>query len=342
MTKTETVRFLAELVGGVVHGDGSRAISGVADLRHAGPEHLGFINDVKLEPAAGETAAAALLVKRPIETPAAQIVVANVYASFARIAQHFHPMPRAETAIRHPTAVVAPDAVITDPVELGPHAVIEAGARIGAGTIIGAGVVVGAGCQIGRDVTLYPRVVLYPGVRLGDRVIIHAGAVLGSDGFGYAPDDDGSYVKFPQMGSVEIGDDVEIGANTAIDRGALGATRIGKGSKLDNLIQVGHNCDFGENVAVAGFCAFSGSTTLGDRVAVGGHTISSGHLKIGDDVRIGGASVVHRDVDQPGDYVGYPLQEKRRWMRTARAIDQLVDLRAEVKRLEKAIAERQD
>ena len=329
----ETVGSIAQLVGGEVHGDAERPITGVADLRHAGPAHLGFLNDVKLESAAKETDAAALLVKRCVDTPAAQIVVGNVYASFAKVALHFHPLPRVDRHDVHPMASVAADAELAEPVRIGAGAVVDARAKIGAGTILFPRAVVGEGCQIGRDCILHPGVVLYPGVVLGDRVILHAGSVVGSDGFGYARDDDGSYIKFPQVGNVVLESDVEIGANTTIDRGALGATKIGRGSKIDNLVQVAHNCVFGENVAVAGFSAFSGSTTLGDRVSVAGHTVSAGHIEIGDDVRVGGNSVLYRNIQEPGDYVGYPLQEKRRWMRSLRAIDHILELQADVKRL---------
>jgi len=331
----ETVGSIADLVGGEVHGDASRVVTGIADLRHAGPAHLGFINDVKLEAAARETEAAGLLVKKCIETPAAQIVVANVYASFAKVALHFHPQPRVAAHDVHPAATVAADAVLAEPVQVGAGAVIGSGAEIGSGTIVGPRVVVGERCRIGAGCILHPGAVLYPGVTLGDRVVLHAGCVVGSDGFGYARDDDGSYIKFPQVGTVIVESDVEIGANTTIDRGALGATKIGKGCKIDNLVQVAHNCEFGENVAIAGCSAFSGSTILGDRVSVAGHTVSAGHIEICDDVRVGGNSVLYRDIDEPGDYVGYPLQEKRRWMRSLRAIDHILELQAEVKRLAK-------
>ena len=329
----ETVGSIATLVGGEVHGDADRPVTGVADLRRAGPQHLGFLNDKNLIPAAQKTEAAALLVKEVVETPAAQIVVSNVVASFARVAQHFHPVPNAESHQIHETAVVAPEAILHEPVSIGPGAVVGARAEIGAGTIVQARVVIGAGCRVGAMSHLYPGVVLYPGVMIGERVILHAGCVIGSDGFGYAQDDDGSHVKFPQLGTVIVEDDVEIGANTAVDRAALGATKIGRGSKIDNLVHIAHNCEFGENVAVAGFSAFSGSTILGDRVMVAGHTVSAGHLRVGDDVRLGGNTVIYRDVDEPGDYIGYPPQLKRKWFRTLRALDQLLDIKADVKRL---------
>jgi UDP-3-O-[3-hydroxymyristoyl] glucosamine N-acyltransferase len=337
----ETVGSIAGLVAAArVIGDEGQPIVGVADLRQAGPQHLGFLNDQKLEAAAKETRAAALLVKDEIETPAAQILVPNVYAAFARVALHFHPLPTATEHAVHESAVVAADAVLEKPVRIGPGAVIGAGARIGAGSIVGASVVIGDRCTIGTRCTLHPGVVLYPGMRLGDRVILHAGCVVGADGFGYAQDDDGSYVKFPQLGTVVIEDDVEIGANTTIDRAALGATRIGRGSKIDNLVQIGHNCDFGEHTAVAGFSAFSGSTVLGDRVQIAGHAVSAGHLEVAADTRIGGNSVFHRDIEKPDDYVGYPLQPKRKWFRTMRAIDNIVELQDEVRKLRARLADR--
>lgn len=336
--RKETVGSLADLVGGEVKGDRETPITGVGDLRTAGPEQIGFLADVKLEEAARSTKAGALLVRRPVDTPAAQIVVGNVYAAFAKVAQLFFPAPRVERHDVHPSAFVDPSVHLEPPVQVGPCAVVESGSRIGAGTVLRAGVLVGERCRIGRDCVLHPGVVLYPGVELGDRVVVHGGCVLGSDGFGYAREDDGSYVKFPQMGRLIVEDDVEIGANTTIDRGALKATRIGRGSKLDNLIQVGHNCEFGAHVAVAGLCGFSGSTILGDRVSIAGHVVSSGHLKVGDDVRVGGASVLHRDVAAPGDYIGYPLMEKARWMRTVKALDKLVELQQRVRELEKRLA----
>ncbi len=330
-----TVGSIAKLVNGEVIGDGSRPLRGVGDLRRAGADELGFLNDVALQEAAKTTRCGALLVAKPIDTPAVQIVVGNVYAAFARAALFFHPPPFATRHEVHASAVIHAGAVLEPPLSIGPHTVIGEGARLGSGTIVGAGSVVGERCTVGQRCTFHANVVLYPGVRLGDRVILHAGCVVGADGFGYARDDDGSYVKFPQLGTVVIEDDVEIGANTAIDRGSLGTTRIGRGTKIDNLVQVGHNCDFGANVAIAGFCAFSGSTILGDRVAIAGHTVSAGHIKIGNDVRVGGNSVLYRDLAEPGDYVGYPLQEKKRWMRSLRAIDRILELQEEVRRLAK-------
>ena len=323
---TDTVQTIAALVGGTVEGDGKRSIVGVADLRTAGPEHIGFVRDVAFKDLARETKAGAVLVQELLETAATQVVVPNVTAAFARVALHFHPVPRANTHCVDELARVDPGAKIVEPVEIGPNVVIEAGARIGAGTVVMAGAVVRSDVRVGKDCVLHPNVVLYPGVSVGDRTIIHAGCVIGSDGFGYATDGN-ELVKFPQTGTVVIECDVEIGANTAIDRGALGTTRIGKRSKIDNLVQIGHNCVLGEDCALAGNCALAGSTILGDRVRFNGHVVSAGHLTVVDDVNVGGNSVLVRDVTKPGDYMGYPLQRVKQWARTLNVLGRPNELR---------------
>ncbi len=328
----ETVGSIAALVGGEVVGDPARVIRGVNDLRLAGADDLGFLNNARLEEQARTSRAAAILVHRAIEAPAAQIVVDDVYAAFARVAQRFHPAPRAEEHEVHASAVVADTARLCPPVRVAARAVINDDVDVGAGTIIAEGAVVGAGCRLGADCVVHPNVVLYPGVRLGDRVIVHAGAIIGADGFGYAREADGRYLRFPQMGTVVLEDDVEIGANSTIDRGALGPTRIGRGSKIDNLVHIGHNCRLGRDVAIAGMSAFAGSTVLGDRVAVGGHTVFSGHIEVADDVRIGGNSVVYQSVRVAGDYMGYPLMPKRNWLRVLRSLHRMEGIHASVRR----------
>ncbi|MHC4514354.1 MAG: UDP-3-O-(3-hydroxymyristoyl)glucosamine N-acyltransferase [Planctomycetota bacterium] len=323
---TDTVRSIAALVGGTVAGDGGRTITGVADLRSAGPEHIGFVRDSHFKDLAKDTKAGAVLVQEPLETGATQVVVANPTAAFARVAQHFHPVPTAAEHKVHESALIDPEAKIVEPVEVGPRTVIEAGARLGAGTVVMAGAVVRAGARVGERCVIHPNVVLYPGTTVGDRCILHAGCVIGSDGFGYAPDGN-ELVKFPQMGTVVVESDVEIGANTAIDRGALGTTRIGAGSKIDNLVQIGHNCVLGKDCALAGNCALSGSTILGDRVRFGGHVVTGGHLTVCDDVNIGGNSVLVRDVTEPGDYMGYPLQRMKDWGRTLNVLGRASEVR---------------
>ena len=207
--------------------------------------------------------------------------------TFARAAELLRPMHSQQGV--HPSAYVDASASLDDGVFVGPHAAIQHGVRIGADSRIDAGVVLGAGVRIGRDCRLYPRVVLYPGAELGDRVIVHAGAVLGSDGFGYVRDNaTGEYTKFPQQGRLVIEDDVEIGANTTIDRGALEETRIGRGTKLDNLVHVGHNVSIGRNVVIAAQTGVSGSSTIGDGAVVGGQVGIGEHVEIGPGTIFGG------------------------------------------------------
>ncbi len=332
---TETVSSLATLLGGRVVGNGSLPIVGVADLRMAGTDRIGFVRDVKYRDAARATKLGALIVYEELETQAAQIVVADVGLAFAKVALHFHPVPRARQHSIHPTATVHPEAQLEAPVEIGPNAVVGKVA-IGAGTVIMAGAFVGDGTKIGRDCVLYPRVVCYHGLTLGNRVVIHSGAVIGSDGFGYARDG-AKWTKVPQLGGVRIDDDVEIGANCTIDRGAIGDTKIGARTKIDNLCHFGHNCVVGEDGAFAGATFVAGSTVFGDRVTMAGHVSIGGHRKIGDDVRIGGNSCVLFDVEEAGDYMGYPLVEKRKWIRLMAAQRDLLELQDRVEELRRAV-----
>ncbi len=323
--KQHSVASLAELVGGQVLGDGDRLIRGVADLHTAGADQLGFVRNIRYLDAAPDCQAGALIVGQEMDTAASQIVVGQVDIAFAKVAMFFHPVLQADRHEVHPTAVVDPGAVLADPVQVGAHAVIENVARIGAGSVIMAGAFVGEDCTLGSNCVLHPRVVLYRGVKLGDRVTIHGGTVVGSDGFGYAMQDH-HYIKMPQLGTVVIDDDVEIGANCTIDRGTLGETRIGRGSKVDNLVHVAHNCVLGEDNAIAALSALAGTTLLGNRVALGGHTVTAGHLQLTDDVRVGGNSAIHGDISKSGDYLGHPIMEKRRYGRHLRALRRLVEM----------------
>ena len=332
-----TAGSIAELVGGEVTGDPNRPIKGVADVRCATATDVGFIRDAKFAPSAKETGAGALLVTELLETAAVQIVVEDAHVAFAKVALHFHPVPTATEHVVHATAVVDATAELEEPVGIGAHAVVEAGARVGAGSLVQAGSVVMAGARVGRDCTLFPRVVLYPGTTLGDRVIVHAGAVLGSDGFGYVIEKSGIRNKFPQLGTLVIGDDVEIGANTTIDRGALNPDTIGSGTKIDNLCHIGHNCKIGSNSTISGLSAFAAGTVIGDRVIVAGHVVSGGDLSVCDDVLIGGNSVVTKDVKEPGEYGGYPLLPRRKAARTVVLHGRLAELAAEMKDLRKKL-----
>ncbi len=330
---TETVSSLAAMIGGQVIGDGSLPIRGVADLRMAGADLIGFVRDAKYRDAARASKVGAIITYEALDAPAAQIVVADVGLAYAKVAQRFHPGPRAQAHSIHPSAVVHPEADLQEPVEIGPNAVVGR-ARLGAGTVVMAGAFVGDGCRLGQGCVLYPRVTLYHGVSMGDRVIVHAGAVVGSDGFGYARQG-ASFVKVPQLGSVQVGDDVEIGANTTIDRGAIGDTRIGARTKIDNLCHFGHNCVVGEDCAFAGATVVAGSTVFGDRVIMAGHVAISGHLKIASDVRVGGNSCILQSIDKPGDYMGHPIVEKLKWIRIMATQRNLLDIAGAVRQLEK-------
>jgi UDP-3-O-[3-hydroxymyristoyl] glucosamine N-acyltransferase len=318
----ESVASLAERIGGQVVGDGAVRITGVADLRVAGPTDLGFVRDPRYAELAGASRAGCVLVKAALDVPIAQIVVRDPASSFARVAQVFHPLPRATSHEVHPTAVIDGSAVLEEPVRVGAHVVIEAGVRVGAGTVIGAGSFLGAGVEVGQDCVIQPRVALHERSRLGNRVVLQAGTVIGSDGFGYARDG-AEWVRIPQLGGVILEDDVELGAQCTVDRGALGDTRIGRGTKIDNMVHIGHNCVLGEDCLLAAFSALGGSTVLGDRVTFGGHICTAGHIKIASDVRVGGNSGIIADIPEKGDFMGYPVLPKGRWMRSMVGIAKL-------------------
>ncbi len=318
-----TVAAIADMVGGRLVGDGSRAIRGLGDLKTGGADRIGFVRDRRYVALAETTKLGAVLSKSELRTPASLIVVPNVDVAYAKIALTFHPTPRASAHTIHPTAVVDPRAEIGSPVQIGPHAVIGK-CTLGAGTVVMSGVSIGDGAVLGRDCVLYPNVVVYHGVQIGDRVIVQAGSVIGSDGFGYARDGT-SWIKVPQLGTVRIAEDVEIGAGCTVDRGTLTDTRIGARTKIDNLCHVAHNCVLGVDVVMAANSGVAGSTTIGDRCVIGGSTGISGHLSIGADVRFGGGSVVLRDVKEPGDYMGHPLMEKRLFLRLLREQRRLVE-----------------
>lgn len=322
-----SVGELAQLVAGRLVGDGERRIVGLGDLRTAGPDRIGFVRDARYAAAAKATRAGALLTESELATAAAQIVVDDVDVAYAKVALRFHPVPRATAHDIHPTAVVDPAAVLEAPVAIGPRAVVGK-CRIGAGTVLSAGVVVGDGCVVGRDCFFHPNVTVYGGVQIGQRALVHANAVLGSDGFGYARDG-ATWIKVPQLGATILEDDVEIGAGTTIDRATLGVTRIGARTKIDNLCHIAHNCTIGQDVAIAANCGIAGSTAVGDRCVIAGNVGISGHLTIGPDVRLGGGTVVLKDVTEPGDYMGHPLLEKRRFLRLLRVLRGLVPGRGE-------------
>jgi UDP-3-O-[3-hydroxymyristoyl] glucosamine N-acyltransferase len=278
----------AEVEGGLV----DPVVTGVSSIPGAGPGCLVFAEEEAAFAAALASSAAAVLVSPQIAVAAKPgskpvLRVSQPRLAFARAAVLLRGAP-ASPAV-HATAAIAPGVQIGGDVSIGAHASIEEGASIGASTIIGSGAVIGAGVRIGSHCRIFPRVVIYPGTTLGDRVVIHAGAVLGADGFGYVCDrTSGEYTQFPQQGTLIIEDDVEVGANTTIDRGALEETRVGRGTKLDNLIHIGHNCSIGRNVVIAAQTGISGSSAVGDGAILGGQVGMGDHAMIGPGVIVGG------------------------------------------------------
>jgi UDP-3-O-[3-hydroxymyristoyl] glucosamine N-acyltransferase len=340
-----SVNTLAELIDGEVRGDGTRLITRLASLESADARSIVFLSGRRHGRAAAASLAAAVIVSPELESllsaGVARIVVADPYLAYARLSQWMaSQLANAAAALSSIAAqAIDPSAHIADSARIGEGVQIGPGVTIGAGASIGAHCRIAAGCSIGVDVSvgersvLHPGVTLYAGVRIGQRALIHASTVIGADGFGFAPSPDG-WVKIAQLGSVLIGDDVEIGANCAVDRGALDDTIIGNGCKIDNLVQIGHNVRIGEHTAIAGCVGIAGSAVIGRRCMIGGGVGVAGHIEICDGAIIGGMSLVERSVTEPGFYTGaWPLQTHTQWERTAATLKQLPQLRQRLRAL---------
>jgi UDP-3-O-[3-hydroxymyristoyl] glucosamine N-acyltransferase len=325
---------LALRFGCALRGDPARRVDSVAGL-DGGPSSLGFLVNPALREVlrTSRLGAVVLAPKHAGDCPVDALLHPNPHATFARIAALLHPLPPLRAGV-HASAVVAPGAVIDATAEVGPLAVVEEGARIGARCRIGPQAIVGAGTVIGADTRILERACVLAGSELGERCIVHPGAVIGSDGFGNARDGV-AWVKVPQLGRVRIGHDVEIGANTTIDRGALGDTVIEDGVRLDNQIQVAHNVRIGAHTAIAACTGIAGSTRIGQRCMIGGGTGIGGQLTIGDDIVIAGFGMVTHSLSQPGMYSNVlPAEEARHWRRIVGRIKRLDALEARVRRLE--------
>lgn len=307
---------LAVRFGLTLRGEPGLTVSSVATLSRANSGNLSFLANSRYRRQLESTRATAVILSAEDEAhcPVAALIDPNPYLAYARIATLLHPETAPEPGI-HPSAVVAGGARVAASASVGPLAVVEEGAQIGERVLVGPGCIVQKGASVGADSTLRSRVNLYPGVTLGQRCILHAGAVVGADGFGFAPNN-GTWEKVPQVGSVRIGDDVEIGANTTIDRGAIDDTVVENGVKLDNQIQVGHNVIIGAHTAIAACTGISGSTVIGQRCMIGGMVGFAGHLTIADDVVVTGCSLVSASIKKPGSYSsGMPTVETRLWRR---------------------------
>ncbi len=328
---------LVERLGGSLHGDPAVRVGRVAAPEQAGEGDLAFLVQRKFLARLRDCAASAIIVAPALQAELAGhncIVVDDPYLYFARAAQLFNPSPLPSAGV-HRSASVASD--LPASVEIGAAVCIEEDVVLGEDVIIGAGCFIGRGSRIGCGSRLAARVVVYHGSVIGERCIVHSGAVIGSDGFGFARAGDGSWVKIPQTGRVVIGDEVEIGANTTIDRGALDDTVIGDGCKLDNQIQVAHNVRIGEHTAIAGCVGIAGSTLIGARCMIGGQAGITGHLSICDDVVVSAGTLVSKSINRPGVYTAnLPLQAHADWMRNFAHLRQLDNVVARLRQLESA------
>ncbi len=335
---------LVERLGGRLTGDAEIEISGIAPLDAADASHITFLSNPKLRTQAAQTKAAALILSAADDSvisttyAGARIVTDNPYAYFARAAQFFaelHAIPVVPGI--HSMACVHPDAHVAPTAFIGPYVTVDAGAEIDDGAIIDAGCFIGRGAKVGEGTHFYANVNFHADCVIGKRGIIHSGAVIGADGFGFAREN-GVYIKIPQTGWVVIGDDVEIGANTTIDRGALADTVIEDGVKLDNQIQIGHNCHIGAHTAMAGCVGVAGSAKIGKYCTFGGAAMVLGHLTIVDNVHISSGSMVSRSVLEPGQYTGfYPLAKNAEWEKSAAIVRNLGTMREKIRDLEKII-----
>lgn len=342
-----TVAEIAEWLKGELVGDGTREITRVAKIEEAGPSDLTFLANPRYLPHVKRTGASAILVARTFDLASASapstlafIKVDDPYLAFLHVLKRLTPSVDPFARGIHPTAVISPTATLGSNVSVGAYAVIGEGTRIGDNTRIAEACVIGSMAEVGSDCRLYPHVTVYHQCRLGNRVTVHAGTVIGSDGFGFAPKKDGTYEKIPQLGIVVIEDDVEIGSNCSIDRATIGETLIKKGVKLDNLIQVAHNVVIGENTVIAAQTGLSGSTKVGKNVMVAGQVGFAGHLEIADRSVIMAQSGVPSSITEPGKtWFGYPARERGRAFRIEAVIRSLPELAKDVASLKQRLDE---
>lgn len=331
-------------LGGELHGDPDLTVEQVAPLDSAGPAHISFLSNPRYRSALA-TSGAGVIIVPPADgekLTRTHIRVRNPYLYFARVAQLLNPDPRPAAGI-DPAASVHPGAHVEADACVAAGAVVGEGAHIGSGVVVGAGSVVGEGVVIGAGTRLHPRVVIYAQCEIGERCILHSGAVIGADGFGFARESDGSWVKIPQIGRVLIGNDVEIGANTTVDRGALEDTVIGDGVKLDNLIQIAHNVRIGDHTAMAACSGVAGSTTIGKRCMIGGSANIMGHIEIVDDVVVSAVSFATKSIPAAGVYTGsVPSMEHKDWTRNYSRLRHLDAMAERIRTLEQHLASLQE
>lgn len=327
---------IAARLGGDVLGDAETQVSQVATLAAAGAGEIAFLSNLKYKRQLSETRASAVIVSPAFADATAlpRIVAANPYVYYARVTTLLNPAEVPAAGI-HPSAVSASS--LPPSAAIGPHVTIGRNVTLGDGVVIHAGCAIGDGVAVGEGSVLHPNVTIYQDCVIGRRAIIHSGVVIGADGFGFAPDN-GRWVKIPQIGRVVVGDDVEIGANTSIDRGALDDTVIGDGVKLDNQIQIGHNCIIGDHAVIAGCVGIAGSTKIGKGCMLGGAAMILGHLEIADGTVISPGSMVMKSIAKPGKYTAlFPLEAHDRWLHNAAQVRHLSRLAERVAELEKKL-----
>lgn len=334
-----TLAEIAAQLGGDVLGDAQTRVFRVAALGSAGEGDIAFLSNPKFRGQLATCRASVVILRADAaaDFSGARIVTANPYAYYARVAGLLNPYAAGFGGI-HPSAVLESEVPVS--VAIGPHVSIGKNVTLGEGVVINAGCVIGDGAAIGDGSVLYPRVTVYHECQIGQRCIVHAGAVIGADGFGFAPDGQ-DWVKIPQLGRVLIGNDVEIGANTTVDRGALDDTIIEDGCKLDNLVHIGHNCVIGKNSVMAGCAGIAGSTVFGEHCIVGGAGMISGHLNIAAGTTISGGSTLMKSIAKPGVYTSvFPIDTHEEWLRNASHLRRLSKLADRIANLEKILKQK--
>ena len=338
MTSGRKLADLANDLGAEVFGDGDLEVCGVRPLDTARTEHLSFLHNPKYVKEAQSSGAGAILVAEPDSLPGRNLLVCpEPYLALARVLEIFHPVARPEPGV-HPSAVVADGVFVGEGVNIGPLASVAEGATIGDRSVVGAGCVLGRGVEIGADCVLHPRVVVEDRCKIGDRCVVNSGTVIGSDGFGYATVD-GTHHKVRQVGIVVLEDEVELGSNVCVDRAALGETRIGRGTKVDNLVQIAHNVEIGEHCLLVAQSGISGSTQIGHHTVFAGQSGCSGHLKIGSGVVLAARAAAFKDVPDGATIAGAPARPHREWLKANANLQRLDGLRAKVKMLEERLAD---
>ena len=337
-----TAEMIAGFLGGTIEGDRNAAVSAFAKIEEGRPGSLSFLSNPKYEQYIYETLSSIVIVsndlelKEPVKTTLVR--VADPYGAFAKLLELYAANKVQKTGISE-KAEISEYATLSENCYIGSFTVIEDGAKIGNGVKVYPHVYIGDNVTIGQNTTIYAGVKIYEGCVIGDNVIIHAGAVIGADGFGFAPDGNGSYSKIPQIGNVIVGDNVEIGANTCIDRATMGSTIIHKGVKLDNLIQIGHNAVVGENTVCAAQVGIAGTSKVGSNCMFGGQVGIAGHLTVGDNVQLGSKTGVSNNIPDDQTYLGYPAMQVSKFHRSNAVYRNLPDLSKSVYKLEKQMKE---